>query len=103
MSEIENQKEHSLRIKLVRSVIEHFVNVKMFEMLDPERLRSELSELMKISLGFDTYVEIDDDPAIIDRSVFSGSVKFMEMPVGNEQIDGFTVVRFQVLPTEVNF
>lgn len=93
----------SLRTSLVRLVIEHFVYLKQFEMLDTKLLGIELSHLLNNSLGFETNLEIDDNPDLIAKGIFSGTIKFIDLSVNGKQPDGFKVVQFNVMPSMMTF
>lgn len=91
--------ESSLRTSLVLLVIEHFVHFKQFEMLNTRLLEIELSHLLNSSLGFETNLEINHNPDIIAKGVFSGIIKFIDLPINGKQSDGFKVVQFNVTPS----
>ncbi len=102
MEEPEIQVENlSLRTKLIRTVLEHFVILKEFEMLDVTVLEPELRELLKACLTFETRVELNNDPNMIDKGILSGRVLFLEPLEDGQLPEGFKVVDFNVMPTVV--
>lgn len=91
-------KESSFRGGLVKMVLEHFINLKLWEPIEVGPLGEELAQLFRSTLAFETRVELNDDPTVIGSGILAGKVHFIHEPLGNEPPKP-AVISFEVLPT----
>ena len=83
----------SIRVRLVQTVIEHYVDLVLFEALDIDVLEPQFQNMLSDLLGFETKAELVRDPNIIDMNMLMGKITFLD---GDGQQAGLKTVSFQV-------